>query len=177
VTVYFEKGRNRWRYDFQFRGKRYVGECLDERGRSATHRSVAISYELKIRETLPRRGTVLTGNERGWVYFIATQDRSHVKVGWATSVRHRLNGLQTAHHQKLIVLAKFRGTVTDERDLHRALKKHRVRGEWFVCSDEVMELVDRISNKAQAPDRLREKGLLSGKESPTNSTSPVLTMT
>lgn len=80
---------------------------------------------------------------RYWLYAIS--DGAAVKLGYSSSVGKRLLAMQTGVAQRLAILWKFYvGTVEHharlcERKLHRACKKHHMRGEWF--SNDCMDIV------------------------------------
>lgn len=65
-----------------------------------------------------------------WIYLIASPS-DLVKVGISRDPDARLAGLQSGHHDGLRLLATVAGLKEDEGALHRLLRAHRVRGEWF----------------------------------------------
>lgn len=65
-----------------------------------------------------------------WIYLIASP-ANLVKVGISRDPDARLAGLQSGHHDGLWLLATVAGLQEDEGALHRLLRAHRVRGEWF----------------------------------------------
>src|SRR5579885_943024 len=56
MTVYYNKDRKKWLYNFQHDGKRYSGNCRDELGNPATSRSAA-----RMAEEVERRRVKTTG--------------------------------------------------------------------------------------------------------------------
>lgn len=68
----------------------------------------------------------------GWVYCVGGK-YGPVKVGWTggRDVDDRVRAFQTGNPVELRVLAKREGSQNRERDLHRSLCSHRIRGEWF----------------------------------------------
>lgn len=100
----------------------------------------------------------------GWVYFI--RGGQHIKIGWSPDPEKRLKALATGNAHPLTVLAKFPGSVRDEKLLHRLLKPYRVRadGEWFHARKPLLVLVDwarrhGATDEAKAADsRAREAG-------------------
>jgi integrase len=60
VTVFLDKQRGRWRYDFELGGMRYARECLDPTGSPVTSKRAAITVEAeakriaRLRPTTPR---------------------------------------------------------------------------------------------------------------------------
>lgn len=66
-----------------------------------------------------------------FVYVIKAKDESPIKVGKAESVTARLAQLQTGNHRQLVLKRVLVGYSGLERQLHRKLRRHRIRGEWF----------------------------------------------
>lgn len=65
----------------------------------------------------------------GKVYFIECAGR--IKIGFTADVKSRIKGLSTGSAHDLTVIAAIDGSVHLERAIHRILKAHRQRGEWF----------------------------------------------
>ncbi len=74
------------------------------------------------------------------VYFIADA-YGHVKIGYATSVQDRFRDLQVAHASELTILLDIPGGPKLEKELHQRFADHRVRGEWFALSSEILEYI------------------------------------
>lgn len=66
-----------------------------------------------------------------YVYFAQMERAWHVKIGIANHVGDRLATLQTSNPETLELLAAFPGTEHDEAQVHAALTRYRMRGEWF----------------------------------------------
>jgi len=49
MTVFFDKSRRRWRYDFRAGGVRHAGYCLDGKGDHAANKTEAIKIEVAVR--------------------------------------------------------------------------------------------------------------------------------
>jgi hypothetical protein len=82
--------------------------------------------------------------KRGWIYFVVSSCERYVKVGFASDVENRFAGLKTAHPEEIFLDAYFIATEATEKLLHKALKPHRVRGEWFHLTPEIEDLIDDI---------------------------------
>lgn len=80
----------------------------------------------------------------GYVYFIEMERPRLIKIGYASDVDERLSNLQTACPFELSVLDVFIGTKEDERVLHKMLKPHRYRREWFRPTDDVFDLMEDL---------------------------------
>lgn len=87
----------------------------------------------------------------GVVYFIQSVGGGPVKIGWSKQVTSRLRGLQTGHAERLTILAVLPATKETERSIHRALPSHRLHGEWFAPSVEVLALVEWAKNPIGPP--------------------------
>lgn len=79
------------------------------------------------------------------IYFIQSEHGGEVKIGRADDVAKRLVGLQTSRPDKLVLLAATPGTLQQERELHTAFSAHRVKGEWFSPTTELMSLVNSVA--------------------------------
>lgn len=78
----------------------------------------------------------------GKVYFIECAGR--IKIGYSRDVTHRIRELSTAAAHDLILLHTIPGNVEFERAIHRRLKTHRVRGEWFHDSPDLRAEIAKI---------------------------------
>jgi hypothetical protein len=85
----------------------------------------------------------------GFVYFLLNPEIRAVKVGWAADPRKRVSAIQVASPHKLTLEATVPGTIEDEQALHRALRSHKMSGEWFQWNLETHELIERA--QAGAP--------------------------
>jgi hypothetical protein len=75
------------------------------------------------------------------IYFVRSGDA--VKIGYADQPDKRIPTLRTANPNALVVLGVMDGTMTDEQELHQRFAAHRLRGEWFVLCDEIIEFIER----------------------------------
>jgi hypothetical protein len=83
-----------------------------------------------------------------WIYFIQCHDElGAVKIGYARDPETRLHNLQMGCPYLLTIIAKC--VVADapmvERALHRRFAGSALRGEWFVCTPEIIETAERVS--------------------------------
>jgi len=79
-----------------------------------------------------------------WVYFVQVGEDGEdgpIKIGTAIDVEKRLVGLQCASPWPLRLLAVMEGGSGLETRLHRDLRSHRIRGEWFHPSPRVLAQV------------------------------------
>lgn len=106
----------------------------------------------------------------GYVYFIKCHAEDQpIKIGWSAKKPQmgRLADLQIASPFELEVIAYIRGTVADERRLHKEFIEHHIRGEWFKKSDQLLNLIEQVGNTQIAPEQpktvaIREKAISEG---------------
>jgi hypothetical protein len=78
------------------------------------------------------------------VYFIGAAS-GPIKIGIAVSPENRLRGLQTSHHEKLILLATCDGGAKQERAYHGRFAAKRLSGEWFERCPEIEAEIARLN--------------------------------
>jgi hypothetical protein len=79
----------------------------------------------------------------GFVYAVHAVGTDRIKIGYSVDPEQRLNKLQTGSPIELELVAKWKGTDQDERELHRILAEFRAQGEWFRLSpQETRQRVD-----------------------------------
>ena len=89
------------------------------------------------------------------VYFIEDSATGAVKIGYATNVQKRLSGMQVGSGSELKVLGELKTpsqikAAAIEKGLHRALRKHAIRGEWFAPCAMLGSILDTIHTSAMA---------------------------
>lgn len=90
---------------------------------------------------------------RGSIYFIKAENSTRVKIGFTElTPESRLAALQTGSPEKLILLGSFDGTMTDERNAHKALALHRLSGEWFEMTSAVEAFIEEKCCKQNAAE-------------------------
>lgn len=89
------------------------------------------------------------------VYFIEAVGLDLIKIGFARNVSQRLADLQSASPVELRLLGIMSscGVVT-EREIHRTLASHRVRGEWFSRCKKIEEFLKRLERPLSEDERL-----------------------
>jgi hypothetical protein len=94
------------------------------------------------------------------IYFIQVDGEEIFKVGrTGYSVLSRLNSLQIGNHLKLKVFAYFHVPEKDklviEKQLHMALRKRKIRGEWFRANvEEIEDLAQQLGFELKKLDTL-----------------------
>jgi hypothetical protein len=104
---------------------------------------------VNIRETLTDNcaNAVPLDHQPGTIYFVTCDhDDFPIKIGFATNVKSRMIGFQTALPYPVILLAQTDGTRRLERKLHRQFKELRLRGEWFKRDPLVLEAIEDIKS-------------------------------
>lgn len=78
------------------------------------------------------------------VYFITCRALNVVKIGYSENERHvraRLGGIRTCCPFDVALELIVEGGRRHEKALHRQLKAHHVRGEWFRITEEIERLI------------------------------------
>ena len=75
----------------------------------------------------------------GFVYFLRCGD--FVKIGYSSKPTARLDALRTATPHESELIAKFPGTISHEKAVHRCLQHLHHRREWFRFTQEVTALI------------------------------------
>lgn len=73
-----------------------------------------------------------------FVYFIRRGEDGPIKIGVAADPFTRLRDLQTGCPERFRLLAAWPGDLQNERSIHRSLARHRIEGEWFAPSRDVL---------------------------------------
>ena len=73
----------------------------------------------------------------GWIYLIHIEATTYYKIGFAKSIKNRLNQMQTGCPHKMKVVAKVHhsNARSYESLIHRLVRDRNVRGEWFDLDD------------------------------------------
>lgn len=71
------------------------------------------------------------------VYFIRSGE-GPIKIGSSDNPRKRMATLQSANWERLTLLGTCEGGYLRERELHALLGAHRLEGEWFAPTDQVL---------------------------------------
>lgn len=77
----------------------------------------------------------------GCIYFLQQGDDGPIKIGYTKDLLARIKDLQVGSPYELKLILSFRGFPEKERELHAKFREHRMSGEWFTPSDEIMEFV------------------------------------
>jgi Meiotically up-regulated gene 113 len=83
-------------------------------------------------------------SSRNVVYFIACGD--FIKIGFASSLKHRISDLNIATPYPLVVLATVSGDMSTEKRLHQRFGVARHKGEWFRKTPDLLAFIDEIND-------------------------------
>lgn len=95
-----------------------------------------------------------SGKKDSYVYFVGRSWGSTLKIGFSKNPWARIVELQTAHHEKIEVLAAFRCKAASEVDLHEILKEHRKSGEWFDLPVNIYVAIHNASDRSNTYEQL-----------------------
>lgn len=77
-----------------------------------------------------------------------------LKIGFSKNPWARIGELQTAHHEKLSVLAVFKCRSHSEVDVHDLLKPYRKSGEWFSLPTKIYVAINSAADRSCSYDDL-----------------------
>jgi len=86
----------------------------------------------------------------GWVYFIKSLvEDGPVKIGYSRTPDIRIQELQVASPHPLTLSAVWRSKDAKalESKLHRKFRSHKMNGEWFRPSPDLMKLIEFLHEK------------------------------
>ena len=93
-------------------------------------------------EGIPLSRPTINLGTQGFVYFIAPEPETYVKIGWCLNdPMRRLSELQTGCPEPLTLLACFPGALEEEKRLHRTFAELKFRGEWFYLDHKLADFV------------------------------------
>lgn len=98
-------------------------------------------------ESVPELQTDTMGSteqvgEKGYVYFIETQDAKFIKIGFSIKPIYRLGQLGTLMPIRLI--GSFPASVATEQWLQRKFALHHTIGEWFHSTPEIRQFINTL---------------------------------
>ena len=89
----------------------------------------------------------------GYIYFLACLSaETPVKVGFARDPVRRYCSLQIGNPYKLHPIGVVPGLIQDESYIHRKLEPTRLRGEWFLPSDQLNEMIEALDPFPKIPN-------------------------
>ena len=77
------------------------------------------------------------------IYLISEPNNGYIKIGYTSrGVKKRLSSMQTGNPGKLKIVAKYDGSLKDEKILHLTFEEQKVLGEWFELNDIALNYID-----------------------------------
>lgn len=76
------------------------------------------------------------------VYFIEAVGSGRVKIGIASTLRHRISSIACHSPFPLIALLTIPGNEKEERELHKRFAHLRVHREWFLLQGELLDYIE-----------------------------------
>jgi len=83
-------------------------------------------------------------SDRGVIYFVTCLNSPSypIKIGYsATNAESRMIGIQNGNPNLLNVIATLPGSIADEARLHSRFGHLRIRGEWFIRAQEIVDFI------------------------------------
>jgi Meiotically up-regulated gene 113 len=80
------------------------------------------------------------------VYFIHCPAFKAIKIGFGIDAAKRLVTFQIGCPAELVLIGICQGGSVRESKIHQRFRRHRIRGEWFRATSDVMSYVTRLIN-------------------------------
>lgn len=81
----------------------------------------------------------------GIVYFLQGTTTHRIKIWFTRSdVFKRMDSIAVSCPENLRLIGVSQGSLFHEKALHGLLREHRIKGEWFDNSDEVVSTIKKI---------------------------------
>jgi hypothetical protein len=93
-------------------------------------------------------GTNISGDYRGYIYFIGEKGGNTIKIGYSKNPWARVKDFQIGSPVKLSVIATVRTTEISEVHVHDLFKDQNIGGEWYRISDEISLIINKIQSKS-----------------------------
>lgn len=81
------------------------------------------------------------------VYFVQNTNSGHIKIGTTKSMGARLNTLQNASADPLLVMACMPGDHRHEAELHDRFRSSRLHREWFAQTPELLAYISEVAGR------------------------------
>lgn len=85
---------------------------------------------------------------RDVVYFVQNPSSRKIKIGFSCNFKQRMKALECGAGEALEVLLLIDGGYDLERDLHLKFSNHRIKGEWFHPTQEIIDYISKLKTKA-----------------------------
>lgn len=134
MSVYKPKGSPYYHYDFQLNGRRYHGSTRIEDHEEAKRIVDAIKLQGGSAPLRPSRPSNL-------MYIAQGEVTRLVKIGITCDVVKRMDTLQTASPDRLMLLWHGPANSRLERRVHKSFDHLREHGEWFRAEEDLVEFI------------------------------------
>ncbi|MFK7903803.1 MAG: KilA-N domain-containing protein [Chitinophagales bacterium] len=129
-------------------GGRYYGTWMCEKLALKFAAWLSPKFEIwvfeKNQELLKHGYTQISGL---WVYFFHSTGSNIVKIGKTFDLQRRQNTIENSHGYEVKLLKAIRvPDESHERAIHKKFKDLRLKGEWFKCTPELREFIERLPN-------------------------------
>lgn len=91
----------------------------------------------------------------GVVYFVVTEDRRFVKIGWTRNIKKRFLGIRSNSPIPVELPVIALASPEDERSVLNAFATQHSHGEWFHLCEEIEQLIKSVRDIGQLPNRYR----------------------
>ncbi len=81
------------------------------------------------------------------VYFIQNTTSGHIKIGTTKAMGSRLNTLQNASADPLLLMASMPGDHRHEAEIHDRFRSSRLHREWFAQTPELLAYIGEIAQR------------------------------
>lgn len=147
---------------YEVRGQRY----MSIRGWSK-HQRVDHPSKPRVPPPSEEGAWLLKPKVSDYVYFIQATESGAIKIGISWNPLKRLLDVQNGHHEPLLLIGQFPGTIADERALHAEFAHLRLSGEWFRCDESLLAKITELSKSSGATDNPRDGRRGFSRERPT----------
>lgn len=79
-----------------------------------------------------------------FIYFLQAGVGGPIKIGRATDLQSRIDGIQTGNHEKLTLLVAVTGQRMSETDIHALFDHLRIHGEWFRPEADLLAFIEEV---------------------------------
>src|SRR5262249_25951519 len=93
--------------------------------------------------------------------FIQNTVTKAIKIGYSKNPKKRLDSLQTATPDKLVLLGAIQGGLEHETAFHERFARFAVQGEWFK-GDILREVLEVIAKEAANPQKPKPNVIVAG---------------
>ena len=79
--------------------------------------------------------------KEGYIYLFKAKRQNIYKLGHTKNIKRRLKSLQASCPFYLMVAHAVRGSMQEEKTMHKQLSKYSIKGEWYKFDDKAVWLV------------------------------------